>query len=193
MTSFCKCGIILLCLLSIGGCASIISATTDEPLTIDPGKRTLGIKIDDEQIETIALVNIGKAHPQLKHAHVKVHSYNAVVLLVGEVPNAEMRQLAGATAKKISLVRQVHNELQIQASTSLLSRAGDTWLTTKIKSKLLANGQIESSRTHIVTSNKSVYLMGLVTHAEAEIITNTARHTSGVQKVVRVFEYIDNL
>lgn len=193
MTKLCTYGFILLCILSMSGCASIIGATTDKPLQVNPGKRTLGIKIDDEQIETIALVNIDKAHPQLNNAHINVHSYNAVVLLVGEVPNADMRQLASDTTKKISLVRQVHNELQIQSPSSLLSRAGDTWLTTKIKSKLLANRKIESSRTHIVTSNKSVYLMGLVTHAEAELITNTARHTGGVQKVVRVFEYIDNL
>ncbi len=184
----------LLCLLAcalVAGCTSIVSATSDEPIEIDPGKRTLGVKIDDSQIETIATVNIKKAHPQLDDAAFEVHSYNAVVLLVGQVPSQQMRALAGETAQKISTVRQVHNELQIQSPISLLASANDTWLTTKIRTKLLANRDIESSRIHVVAENNTVYLMGLVTRDEAQLVTDIARHTGGVQKVVRVFEYID--
>lgn len=172
-------------------CTSIISATTDEPITIDPGKRTLGVKIDDEQIETIASVNIDKAHPMLDQAPISVHSFNAVVLLVGQVPTNEMRELAASTVNKLPNVRQVHNELQVQAPLSLLDGANDSWLTTKIKSKILTNRDIDGGRLHIVTENNTVFLMGLVTRQEAEAITNIARHTGGVQKVVRVFEYID--
>lgn len=177
--------------LLMAGCTSIISATTDEPITIDPGKRSLGVKIDDKQIETIASVNIDKAHPLLDQAPISVHSFNAVVLLVGQVPTNEMRELAGATVRKLPNVRQVHNELQVQAPLSLLDSANDSWLTTKIKSKLLTNRDIDGGRLNIVTENNTVYLMGLVTHDEAEVITDIARHTGGVQKVVRVFEYID--
>lgn len=184
----------LLCLLAcllVAGCTSIVGATTDEPIEIDPGKRTLGVKIDDSQIETIATVNIKKAHEQLDDAAFEVHSYNAVVLLVGQVPSQQMRTLAGETAQKISTVRQVHNELQVQSPISLLASANDTWLTTKIRTKLLANRDIESGRIHVVTENNTVYLMGLVTREEAQLVTDIARHTGGVQKVVRVFEYID--
>ncbi|MDO3382791.1 BON domain-containing protein [Gilvimarinus algae] len=184
------CLIVLFCIAG-SACTSIISATTDEPITIDPGKRSLGVKIDDQQIETVASVNIDKAHPQLDSAPVSVHSFNAVVLLVGQVPTNELRELAGNTVKKLPNVRQVHNELQVQAPLSLLAGANDSWLTTKIKSKLLTNRDIDSGRLHIVTENNTVFLMGLVTHAEAETVTDVARHTGGVQKVVRVFEYID--
>lgn len=178
-------------ILATSACTTIISATTDEPITIDPGKRSLGVKIDDEQIETIASVNIDKAHPMLDQAPVSAHSFNAVVLLVGQVPTNEMRDLAGATVKKLPNVRQVHNELQVQAPISLLDGANDSWLTTKIKSKLLTNRDIDGGRLHIVTENNTVFLMGLVTRAEAQTVTDIARHTGGVQKVVRVFEYID--
>ncbi|UTF59634.1 BON domain-containing protein [Gilvimarinus sp. DA14] len=182
---------ILLLGITLNGCTSIISATTDEPIQIDPGKRSLGVKIDDQQIETIAAVNINKAHPMLNDAPISVHSFNAVVLLVGQVPTKELRELAGNTARKLPNVRQVHNELQVQAPISLLAGANDSWLSTKIKSKLLTNRDIDSGRLQIVTENNTVFLMGLVTHAEAEAITDVARHTGGVQKVVRVFEYID--
>src|SRR5690554_1149785 len=93
--------IVAVCLL-LTSCTSLISATTSEPINVDPGKRTLGVKIDDRQIETIAAVNINKAHPDLSDAVVRVHSYNAVVLLVGQVPTQQLRQLAGDTVQKIS-------------------------------------------------------------------------------------------
>ncbi|WP_049723565.1 BON domain-containing protein [Gilvimarinus polysaccharolyticus] len=173
------------------GCTSIISATTNEPIQIDPGKRSLGVKIDDSQIETIASVNIDKASSVLDNAPISVHSFNAVVLLIGQVPTNEARELAGNTVRKMPTVRQVHNELQVQAPISLLAGANDSWLSTKIRSKLLTHRDIESSRIQVVTENNTVYLMGLVTRAEAETVTNIARHTGGVQKVVRVFEYID--
>jgi len=179
-----------LCLL-FAGCTSIIGATTSEPIEVDPGKRTLGVKIDDRQIETIAAVNINKAHPELGDATIRVHSYNAVVLLVGQVPTQQLRQLAGDTVQKISSVRQVHNELQVQTPISLLASANDSWLTTKVRTKLLTNRDTESGRIQVITENNTVFLMGLVTREEAQIVTDIARHTGGVQKVVRVFEYID--
>ncbi|MCP8900258.1 BON domain-containing protein [Gilvimarinus xylanilyticus] len=184
------CGLIALFVV-FSGCTSIISATTDEPIEIDPGKRTLGVKIDDSQIETIVSVNIDKAHPMLDDAPVSAHSFNAVVLLVGQVPTNELRDLAGETARQLPNVRQVHNELMVQAPISLLAGANDSWLSTKIRSKLLTNRDIDSGRVQIITENNTVYLMGLVSHDEAATITDVARHTGGVQKVVRVFEYID--
>lgn len=180
----------LLCLF-LYGCSSIIGATTSEPIQMDPGKRTLGVKIDDRQIETVAKVNLNKAHRQLADANINVHSYNAVVLLTGQVPNNDMRQLATETLLAIPHVRQVHNELEAQANTSLLARTNDTWLTTKVRTKLMTNRDIESGRVRVITENNTVFLMGLVSQVEADKITSIARHTGGVQKVVRVFEYID--
>lgn len=178
-------------LMSLNGCSTVVGATTSEPIELNPGKRTLGIKIDDSQIETIASVNLDKTHAKLKEAPIEVHSYNAVVLLVGQVPNKDMRELAGKTVSKINNVRQVHNELEIQPPISLLERTNDTWIGTKVKTKLLASRDVEGSRVDVITENGIVYLMGLVSRTEADRITDIVRHTGGVRKVVRVFEYID--
>jgi osmotically-inducible protein OsmY len=182
----------LLCLsLLLSGCTSILSATTSEPITMNPGKRTLGAKIDDRQIETVATVNIRKAHKQLAEASVAVHSFNAVVLLIGQVPSPAMKQLAGETVLKINPVRQVHNELEVGTPISLLARSNDTWLTTKVKTKLLASRDVESGRIRVITENNAVYLMGLVSRAEGDKVSRIASRTGGVRKVVKVFEYID--
>ncbi|MDQ2075072.1 BON domain-containing protein [Marinimicrobium sp. ABcell2] len=175
----------------LNGCARVVSATTSEPIELNPGKRSLGARLDDNQIETVAKVNIGKAHERLKEAPIKVNSYNAVVLLTGQVPSTEMRELAARTVSDIHSVRQVHNELQVEAPIPMLTRTKDTWLGTKIKTKLLASRDVEGRRIRVITEDSAVYLMGLVSRAEADRVTEIVRHTSGASKVVRVFEYID--
>lgn len=173
------------------GCTRIIEATTSEPIYVNPGKRTLGAKIDDSNIETIAAVNLAKAHPQIADGNVHVNSYNAVVLLTGQVASDKARQLAGETVNKINTVRQVHNEIQVRPPLPLSERAYDTWLTTKVKSQLLVLGDIEGPRVKVVTEAKTVFLMGLVSRREADRITDVVRTTGGVGKVVKVFEYLD--
>ena len=182
----------LLAALVVGsGCSTIISETTDKPIQSDPGSRTFGALIDDQTIETTAKVNINKADPNLDLAHLTVTSYNGIVLLTGQVINAELRTLAAETAARVKNVRQVRNELEIGANSGLAARSNDTLLTTKVKSKLLARSDIKDSRVKVVTENGIVFLMGLVTQKEADIASQVAQETSGVQKVVRLFEYVD--
>ncbi len=180
----------LLCAL-LNGCSTVIDATTSEPIDMDPNRRTMGTAIDDSQIETIAYVNLKKAHADIKSAPITVTSYNRVVLLTGQIRNNELRQLAGETIAKLSKVRQVHNELQVQAPISFFATIGDAWISSKIKTKLLANKEIRSNRLKIVTENGTVHLMGLIGRSEAEKAADIARTTSGVQKVVLAIEYIE--
>lgn len=173
------------------GCASIISATTSEPIDMDPNRRTVGTMMDDSQLETIAKVNIDKAHPDLKSAPITITSFNRVVLLTGQVKNAELRELAGRTVAKLSKVRQVHNELNIQAPTSFLANTNDAWLTTKVKTKLMADDKTRANRIKVLTENGVVFLMGMIPRSEAEKAAEIASSTSGVQKVVLAVEYTD--
>lgn len=177
--------------LMTSGCTTAIHAVTNEPIKPDPGETSIGTDLDDWQMDTLIGVNIKKASPLLEKSHVNINTYNKVVLLTGEVPSAEMRALAGQTARNFRGVRLVHNELQIQGATSLLARTSDNWLTTKVKTKLLANRDIAGQRVKVVTESGVVYLMGLVTRGEADLITSVASNTRGVRKVVRVFEYLD--
>lgn len=184
--------LVLLALVTLfSGCARLIDATTSEPIYVHPGKRTVGAQIDDRNIETIALVNMLKAHPGLADARLIVNSHNGVVLLTGQVGSQELRQIASDTVNKISTVRQLHNELQVGPYAPVSTRTYDTWLTTKIKSKLIANEEVDNSRIRVITEMKTVFLMGMVSRREAEIVTDIARTTAGVKKVVRVFEYIN--
>ena len=183
--------ILLAFVMLFSGCARLIEATTSEPIYVHPGKRTVGATIDDRNIETIAMVNMIKAHPGLADARIIVNSHNGVVLLTGQVASNDLRQMASDTVNKISTVRQLHNELQVGPYVPMSTRTYDTWLTTKIKTKLIANKEIDNSRVRVITEAKTVFLMGMVSRREAEIVTDIARTTGGVRKVVRVFEYIN--
>jgi osmotically-inducible protein OsmY len=184
-------GAVLLTVLAGSGCTTIVSGTTSKPIESDPGSRTFGAVIDDQSIETTVGVNIRKADPNLDLAHLTVTSYNGIVLLTGQVINAELRALAAKTASMVKNVRQVRNELEIGANSSFTARSTDTLLTTKVKGKLLGRNDIKDSRVKVVTENGIVFLMGLVTHAEGDVASQVAQDTSGVQKVVRLFEYVD--
>jgi len=182
---------IALC-LSVSGCSSVLTATRDKPIDDDRGTRTIGSKIDDSLIETKAAVNIAKANPDLdQNSHIVVASYNGVVLLAGQTPRADLKNLAEQSAAAVQRVKRVHNELQVLPPSSALARSNDSWLTTKIKTQMLADSVIPGSRIKVITENGIVYLLGLVTHQEANLATNKVQSVSGVQKIVKLFEYID--
>lgn len=178
-------------LTTLGGCTTVLEATHDGPIQQDPGKRTFGTYMDDQKIETITAVNINKASPALKDSNINVNVFNGVVLLTGQVPDNDQRLLAGRTAQQVQNVRQVYNEIQVRGNVSFLATSSDAWLTTKVKSSLLANKEIDSGRIKIITENGVVYLMGLLTRAEAERAADATRSIGGVQKVVKAVEYID--
>ncbi len=177
-------------LLLLGGCASTVSAVKDGPIQEDHGSRTWGAMVDDQSIETIITVNIDKADPELKKSHAVVVSFNGYVLLIGQVPSEELKEKAEAVANQGLKVRKVINELEIAGPTTSLVRSGDSWLTAKIKSRMMAAENFPSSRIKVVTENGTVYLMGLVTTQEADMAVEITRESYGVQKIVKVFEYI---
>lgn len=178
--------------LSITGCSSVLTSARDNPIEDDRGTRTFGSKIDDSLIETKVSVNISKANPDLdKSSHIVVSSYNGVVLLAGQTPRADLKSLAEQTASQVQRVKTVHNELQVIEPSSILARNNDAWLTTKIKSQMLTDANVPGSRIKVITENGIVYLLGLLTQEEATRATSLVQGVSGVQKIVKLFEYID--
>jgi len=178
--------------LGISGCTSVVNASREKPIEDDRGTRTFGSKIDDSLIETKAGVNIAKADPDLdNNSHIVVTSFNGVVLLAGQTPREDLKAKAEQAASAVQRVKTVHNELQVLQPSSLLARQNDAWLTTKIKTQMLTDPSIPGSRIKVVTENGIVYLLGLLTKKEAAQATNLVQGVSGVQKIVKLFEYID--
>ena len=177
-------------LMLLNGCAALVDSVNQEPIAIDEGERTWGSWLDDQTVETVTTVNIKKADPALRSARVKVISFNGIVLLVGQVPNQQLKELASHTAQNVAKVRQVYNELEIGPNADLMTQSNDSWLTGKIKTAMLANDAVTGDKIKINTEQGTVFLMGLVTPEMAAEAASIAANTRGVSRVVKVFEYI---
>ena len=124
-------------------------------------------------------------------SHLNVTSYNGIVLITGETLTEELKQKITAEIKAIPKVRRVHNELIIAAPSALPSRSSDTWITSKIKTKLTSASDIDPFYIKVITEHGVVYLMGMVTRAEANRAVEITASSAGVQRVIKIFEYLD--
>jgi osmotically-inducible protein OsmY len=177
-------------LSQLHGCAAAVvgGAATGTAVALD--RRTTGVYIGDQEIELRAMNRLREAFPQ-KTDNISATSYNRQVLLTGQVPDEPIRSRAGEIVKGIPDVRTVFNELSISGIASLTSDANDVAITSKVKTRLLRDERVPGSKIKVVTESSVVYLMGLVTQAEADVATDIARTTSGATKVVTLFEYIN--
>jgi osmotically-inducible protein OsmY len=182
--------IAVIALTQLCGCAPLIvgGAAMAGKVAID--RRTAGIQVEDEAIEIRSESGLRSILP--KNSHVKVSSYNRLVLLTGEINSENEKALAERFVKSQDNVKTVINELSIAPESSLTQRAKDQWITVSVKTQLLQTKDIHASAVHVVTQNGVVYLMGRVTSAEATRASHlvSTGQTSGVQKVVKVFEAI---
>lgn len=179
------------CLLSLGGCATLVAPMSTQPQDMDHGSRTWGAFFEDAAIEHKVRVNLLRELSNNDNAHIVVVSFNGSVLLAGEVPNDSIKTQAGQIATRIRHVERVYNELQVQGNISTLVRMSDAWITSKVKARLLVHGETPGWRTKVITEAGVVYLMGLLTHAEAERDVAQVQKVYGVQKINKIIEYID--
>lgn len=125
-------------------------------------------------------------------AHVNVTAYNRVVLLTGEVPSESAKAQAETLTREMSFTQVVTNELRMAPPSSTKARADDSALTFKVKARLATYEGISPNHVKVVTENKVVYLMGLLTDREAKLAIDVARMTIGVAQVVNVIQVISD-
>lgn len=146
---------------------------------------------DDSRNASLAERLIKNSHPGFKDANYAVTSFNGILLITGQVPSADMIPIATSKVDRLRNVRKVHNELAVAGPTSMISRTNDSWLTTKIKSALAAEEDTDATRIKVVTENGVVFLLGLLSRAEADAAVAVTRDIQGVQKIVKLFEYMN--
>ncbi len=177
----------ILCCLA--GCFPLVAGTVVTGGTMLNDPRTPGNFVDDERIELLVNGKIADDQKLNKqNRHINVTSYNNRVLLTGEVTEPELQELASRLALGVEGVRGVFSELRVAPLSSLGDRSKDSYITGKIKSRMLLTRDFPSSHIKIVTEARVVYLMGLVTPEQADIAAQLARRAAGVEKVVRLFE-----
>jgi len=169
------------------GCAPLIVTGAAAGALMATDRRSSGMYLEDENIEWRVFARL---RGDFTGSHVNATSYNRRVLLTGEVPTEEMKAQVEKAVRGVLNVRDVVNELRVAGASSLASRGNDALITSNVKALMVNNGG-RFSPTHIkvLTEAGTVYLMGLVTPAEADAAVEVARGASGVSRVVKVFEY----
>lgn len=173
---------------ALTACVPLVLGGAAGGAMIASDRRTSGTQLEDEGIELRAQSRIRAAIGE--RAHVNLTSYNRQVLLTGEVPSAQDKQLAEQIVSRVENVSSVVNELAVMGNSSLRDRSSDTLVTGNVKARLLDARDLQSSAFKVVTERGTTYLMGLVTQREADRATAVVRGTTGVQKVVRIFEIL---
>ncbi|MDO9144913.1 BON domain-containing protein [Rhodoferax sp.] len=173
---------------ALSACAPIVVGGAVMGSLVATDRRTSGAQLEDEGIELRAASRIRDNLGQ--RGHVNVNSYNRRVLLTGEVPSAQDKQLVEQIVTRVDNVQLVVNELAVLGNTSLTQRSADTLVTGRIKAAMVDSRDLFANAYKVVTERGTTYLMGRVTQREADRATDIARSTPGVQKVVRVFEII---
>lgn len=185
--------IIAICLLAttLQGCLFAIGAAISAGVigAVVYDKRSAQTTEQDNTINTSIQDKLSNVPEITKGSHIVVATYNGIVLLAGQTPNQTLKDEAYAIAQTVPNIHKLYNEITVEGKPSKLTEINDSMINTKIKTKLIADKNLESSEIFVVTVDGITYLMGSVTKHQSDLAATIAQHVSGVTKVVKLFEY----
>lgn len=179
----------LLC-LPLSGCIAAMAATGAVAAggTLMYDHRSVHGIYTDRKIVHAAYGKLNQTPNLLEQTHISFACINHVLLIVGQAPTADMRQQIYRSVQTIPDVRHIYNQITIAGPTSAMTRSSDTWITTKVKAELLTVKGLHSAQIKVLTEDGVVYMMGIVDKQYVHAATESARHITGVRKVVELFE-----
>lgn len=183
--------LIFLIVINLSACGPLIIASAASGVAVLADRRTTGTYVEDKTIELKAFKNLNDDRLVADQSNVSLTSYNERVLITGQAINTTVKNKIENIVKNIPKVKTVYNEVKIAGKSSFTKSSYDRWITTKVKATLTADSRVNPLDIKVTTDNKTVYLMGLVDAKEAEIATDIARKVTGVERVVKLFEYLE--
>ncbi len=172
----------------LSGCVAAVVGGAGTAVLVGEDRRTVGTVTEDQGIELKAANRI---NDKFKDSHFNLTSYSRMVLITGEAADAAMKAEIEKIVRAVENVRGVYNEMTIGGNTAMSARANDSFVTSKVKARFLDERKFNAVHVKVVTEAGVVYLLGLVKRKEADDAVEIARTTSGVKKVVKLFEYLD--
>lgn len=180
--------VMLAAVVMLSSCVpAVIAVGAGGAALVASDRRTAGAQVEDESIELKIADQIRLLYGD--RLHVNITSYNGMVLLTGEVPDAGAQASVGNAAKTTLKVRSVQNETVIGPNSDLSARTNDSYITTKVKARFVEANKFPPNAVKVVTERAVVYLMGIVSRQEGTAAGEIAATTEGVARVVKVFEY----
>ncbi|AJO87484.1 Osmotically-inducible protein Y precursor [Haemophilus influenzae] len=173
------------------GCVAAVIGGGAVAAKVGTDPRTTGSQIDDETLE-FKVENAVEKDAQIKsEGRVNAVSYNGRVLLIGQVPNDNVKETATDLTRGVEGVNDTYNQLTIGPKISFAQISKDSWITTQVKSKMFVDGRVKATDVKVISENGEVFLLGNVTQSQANAAADIASKISGVKKVIKVFKYLD--
>ncbi|NNN44472.1 MULTISPECIES: BON domain-containing protein [Vibrio] len=181
---------ILLILPILSGCAGLFvaGAATTVNIATDPRTTT---EIWQDQNLALEITGLSNKPPYRGEMRITAYAFRGSVVLIGQSLNTELLNQFIQQAKQIKGVNKLHDQVRITEPLSFAKISNDSWVTTKVKSALLAKSELNGVKVSVITEDREVFLFGYITREHAEIATDVARHVSGVKQVIKAFEYAD--
>ncbi|MCU7375777.1 BON domain-containing protein [Paucibacter sp. O1-1] len=184
--------LIISILALLQGCAGAVMVGAVGGAKMANDERSMSTQISDTNADFTIASALSKHDDLNNQTNIAAVVMNSNVLLIGQAPNSMLRDKAIRVVQELEIGGKIHNQIRIgDFPTSFTTRSNDTWVTTKVKGRMLNEKSLDITRIKVVTENGEVFLLGLIDRKQADLAVEIARNTAGVRKVVKVFEYIE--
>ncbi|ABV38858.1 transport-associated [Shewanella sediminis HAW-EB3] len=174
--------------LLLQGCAGAVMVGAVGGAMMVNDERSFSTQLDDTNADFQIASELAALEDVKNQANITGVVMNGNVLLIGQSPNSMLRDKAIHAVQKLKLGGKIHNQIRIGNPTSFTTRSNDTWITTKVKTRMLNTDDLDVTRIKVITENGEVFLLGVVARDQVDLAVDVARNTAGVRKVIKVFE-----
>jgi len=185
------CVLVVTGILMLQGCVAAVIGAGAGVAKIASDPRTAGKQVDDTAIDSKISLKIKNESDYFKGSRIVVSSYNGNVLLIGQASSQSVIDRVVELANGVDSVEKIYNQIRIGNIISAGTMTNDAWITTNIKTKLIANKNTKARDIKVITENGEVFLLGIVTRDEGYTAGDIASRVSGVKLVTKIFTYLD--
>ncbi|NDP47619.1 MAG: BON domain-containing protein [Sulfuriferula multivorans] len=190
MTSFCKnafCNALIATSLAVGFGIGVADAASDEATKPQAHSDGVVAMVTDTAITAKVKVRL-MGEDSLKKSDIDVTTTNGVVTLKGSASSSDAKSTAETAAKSVEGVKSVDNNLRSPGSSKTLAKTkrvvSDSWITTKVKSEILADSISKGFEVHVKTIRGVVVLKGALANQDAiDHVKDIAQSVEGVKSV----------
>ncbi|WP_076412392.1 BON domain-containing protein [Shewanella sp. UCD-KL12] len=175
-------------LFMLQGCAGAVMVGAVGGAMMVNDERSFQTQLDDTNADFQISSELAKLEDVKNQANITGVVMNGNTLMIGQAPNSMLRDKAIRAVQDLKLGGKIHNQIRIGNPTSFTTRSNDTWITTKVKSRMLNTDNLDVTRIKVITENGEVFLLGVVARDQVELAVDVARNTAGVRKVIKVFQ-----
>ncbi len=175
-------------LFMLQGCAGAVMVGAVGGAMMVNDERSFQTQLNDTNADFQISSELAKLEDVKNQANITGVVMGGNTLMIGQAPNSMLRDKAIRAVQDLKLGGKIHNQIRIGNPTSFTTRSNDTWITTKVKSRMLNTDDLDVTRIKVITENGEVFLLGVVARDQVDLAVDVARNTAGVRKVIKVFQ-----